>query len=78
MASVSLSSLHPDLRLGLLPVALLLDVGSSGTFEPLLVPHDRLDISFLRYRLLIAAVALGSLFVIGAGFWVDRLARPMG
>ena len=76
MAAVSLSSLHPDLRLGLLLVvaAMLLHVGSSGTFEALLVPHDRLDISLLRYRLIIAALALGSLFVIGTGFWVDR--RP--
>ena len=76
MAAVSLSDLHPDLKLGLLLVAaaMLLDVGSSGTFAALLLPHDRLDISGLRYGLLIAASSLGSLFVIGAGFWVDR--RP--
>ena len=76
MAFVSLSDLHPDLKLGLLLVAaaMLLDVGSSGTFGALLVPHDRLDISLLRYRLIIAALSLGSLFVIGTGFWVDR--RP--
>ena len=76
MASVSLPDFHPDLKLGLLLVAaaMLLHVGSSGAFEALLVPHDRLDISLLRYRLIIAALALGSLFVIGTGFWVDR--RP--
>ena len=72
MAAVSL----PNLKLGLLLVAaaLLLEAGSSGTFEALLVPHDRLDLSGLRYGLLIAATYLGSLFVMGAGFWVDR--RP--
>lgn len=76
MGAVSLPNLHPDFKLGLLlaGAALLLDIGGSGTFKALLVPHDRLDISFLRYLLLNAALALGSLFVIGAGVWADR--RP--
>ena len=61
MAAVSFSNLHPDFKLGLLLVgaALLLEAGSSGTFEALLVPHDRLDISFLRHRLVIAVLTLG-------------------
>ena len=76
MAAVSFSNLHPDFKLGLLLVgaALLLDVGSSGASEAMVVHPDRLDRSYLQYILLIASFGLGSLFIIGAGIWVDR--RP--
>ena len=76
MAAVSFSNLHPDFKLGLLLVgtALLLDVGSSGASEAMVVHPDRLDLSYLQYKLLTASFGLGSLFIIGAGIWVDR--RP--
>ena len=73
MAAMSLSNLHPDLRLGLLLVvaALLLDAGSSGT---LWATHGltQLELSDAQGGLLTAAFGLGSLFVVAGAVWVDR------
>ena len=72
MSAMSLSNLHPDLKLGLLLVGavLFLDAGSSVAFRALLV-SDRLDLSDLQYGLITAVSAVGSLSVVGAAIWVD-------
>ncbi len=71
----SFSNLLPDLRLGLLMVvaALLLKAGGSGIHHAV-YGSDGSDPSSLQGFSLFAAFALGSLFVVGAAFWVDR--RP--
>ena len=70
---MSFSNPHPDLRLGLLLVvaALLLEAGNSGTFHSVYGSNGR-DLTSLQSFLLTVAFALGSLFVVGAAFWVDR------
>ena len=75
MTGVSLSNLHPDLKLGLLLVvaALPLVKGASGPVWALLASY-RLDLSSTQDGLFIAASGLGALFVVAAAIWVDR--RP--
>ena len=71
---MSFPNLHPDLRLGLLlVVAVLLLEGSSSTDLWSLLATGGMDLSGLQYGLLSATFALGSLSVVGAAFWVDRL-----
>ena len=62
MPAMSLTNLRPDLKLGLLLVAAVL------------LASDPVDFSNLQFGLLSAAFGMGSLFVVGAAFWVDR--RP--
>ena len=73
MPAVSLSNLHPDLRLGLLLVvtALLLNAGSSGIFWAE-TSSSWLDFTSVQYGLLAAAGGLWALSTIVAAFWVDR------
>ena len=73
MAGVSFSPWHPDLRLGLLLVvaALLLNVGSSGTFGAETF-SGQLDLTSVQYGVLAAAGVLGRLSVVAAAIWVDR------
>ena len=75
MPAMSLTNLRPDLKLGLLLVAavLLLEAGRSGDHW-ILLASDPFDFSNLQFGLLSAAFGVGSLFVVGAAFWVDR--RP--
>ena len=75
MSGMSPFSRHPDVRLGLLLVvaALLLDMGSSGTFGTVSF-YDRLDLTARPYGFLGPSSALGGLFVVLAAIWVDR--RP--
>ena len=70
---MSFSYLHPDLRLGLLLVvaALLLGAGSSDMFHGVYGSSGR-DLSSLQGFSLAGVFALGSLFVVGAAFWVDH------
>ena len=75
MPAMSLTNLRPDLMLGLLLVAavLLLEAGRSGDHW-ILLASDPFDFPNLQFGLLSAAFGMGSLFVVGAAFWVDR--RP--
>ena len=73
MAGVSFSTLHPDLRLGLLLViaALLLNAGASGTFGTE-TSSGGFAPTPAQNGLVTAAWALGSLSVVAAAIWVDR------
>ena len=73
MAGMSFSTLHPDLRLGLLLVvaALLLNAGSTATFGAE-TSSGLLDPTPAQYGLVAAAGALGALSAVAAAIWVDR------
>ena len=73
MAGVSISTWHPDLRLGLLLLVavLLLNAGGSAPFWPE-TSSDRLDITSVKYGLLAAVAGLGALAAIVAAIWTDR------
>ena len=75
MASVSLSNLHPDFKLGLLLVvaAALLAAGSSIAFL-YTVAHDQLDVGASEFGWITLAGGLGGLVVVPAVIWVDS--RP--
>ena len=75
IADVSLYTLHPDLRLGLLLVvaAVLLDAGYLGTRWAAASPAWPAFTS-AQYVLLHVAGSLAALFVVAAAIWVDR--RP--
>ena len=73
MADMSSSTWHPDFRLGLLLVvaALFLNAGSSGALWAE-TSSGQIDFTSVQYRLLAAAVGLGSLSAVAAAIWVDR------
>ena len=77
MAGMSFSTLHPDLRFGLLLVvaALFLNAGSSSIWAG--TSSGWLDLTSVQYGLLTAAGGLGALFAVAAAVWVDR-APPHG
>ena len=75
IAFVSLSSLHPDFKLGLLLVAAaaLLAAGTPGAFW-YLTASDRLGVGSLDFGWIMLAGGLGGLAVAPAVIWVDS--RP--
>ena len=75
MPAVSFSTLHPDLRLGLLLVvtAVLLDAGDPGTSWAA-ASSARPVFTSAQYLLLHVVGSLADLFVVAAAIWADR--RP--
>ena len=73
MAGVLPTNLSPDVRLGLLLAgAVLLFQAGRSTGPWMLLSSDPFDFSGLQFGLLSAAFGLGSLFVVGAAFWLHR------